>query len=66
MDNAPCPKYQNHGLSQSKSIIPNTRIASSLVMFTGGFDLVVPCNIRRATTSPWAIAQSQSASMLTK
>lgn len=66
MDNAQppeCPKYQNRDLSQSKSIIPNTRMASSLVMFTGGFDLVVACNTRRATTSPYAIAQSASMSI---
>ena len=47
------PEYRRD-LSQSKSIIPSTRIASSLVIFAGDFDFVVACNIRRATTSPFS------------
>jgi hypothetical protein len=52
----------NSDLPQSKSNIPSTRIASSLVIFTGGFDLVVACNMRRATTSPYIITRSASTS----
>ena len=55
-----CSKHQDRDPPQSKSIIPSTRIASSLVMFTGGFGLVVACTTRRATTSPYAITQSAS------